>query len=381
MKKKILNVINDLDYGGAEKILSKIVNKNLNYDTYIISLNNNVPMIDNELYRYRHKIFILRFDNKLSLPYNIFKILKIIKKINPDIIVCWMYASCIISIFFRMVIKKTVIIWNIRQSLNDLGAIKMISRIVIKATCFFSSYPDITIFNSKKALLQHSRFGFDQHKSFYLPNGVDIIDDKITKFNNDDLKIKLNLKKDYKIVGLIGNYKPWKDHKMMLKCINQILKVDKKIYFLLIGRDVDESNNKIINDTNFIKNHNNIKLLGFIEHKHILNYINLFDIYCSTSTNEGFSNTLLEALSLNKICICSNVGDAEEILAPLKTLYDSGDYNKLSSLLLSALDNLDDYKQTFEKESDKIINQFSTTRMFEEYKLLLENVLIDTNNA
>ena len=47
MRKKILHVINDLDYGGAEKILSKIVNQNLKYDTYIISLNNNVPMVDN----------------------------------------------------------------------------------------------------------------------------------------------------------------------------------------------------------------------------------------------------------------------------------------------------------------------------------------------
>ena len=55
MKKKIINVINDLDYGGAEKILSKIVNQNLDYDTYIISLNNNVPMIQNELSGYKDK--------------------------------------------------------------------------------------------------------------------------------------------------------------------------------------------------------------------------------------------------------------------------------------------------------------------------------------
>lgn len=381
MKKKILNVINDLDYGGAEKILSKIVNNNLDYETYIISLNNNVPMLENELLNYKNKVFTLRFDNKFSLPYNIYKILKLIKKINPDMIVCWMYASCIISIFFRMIIKKPIIIWNIRQSLNDLGAIKFISRAIIKITCYFSSYPDITIFNSKKALLQHAALGFDKHKSFYLPNGVDNIDSNINKFNNNDLKNKLNLDDNHKIVGLIGNYKPWKDHKLMLKCINEILKINKNVYFLLIGRGVDELNLSIINDINYKKNSKNIRLLGFVEHKFILNYINLFDIYCSTSTNEGFSNTLLEALSLNKICICSNVGDAEEILAPFKTLYDSGNYNKLTSLLLKALDNLDDYKEIFEKESPKIINQFSTKNMIEEYKILLNNILIDIHNA
>lgn len=381
MKKKILNVINDLDYGGAEKILSKIVNKNLNYDTYIISLNDNVPMLENELSDYKDKIYTLRFDQKYKLPLNIYRILKLIKKIDPDLIICWMYASCIISVLFRMVLKKTIIIWNIRQSLNDLGAIKFISRAVIKVTCFFSSYPDITIFNSKKALFQHSIYGFDKHKSFYLPNGVEKINHSNNLYNNNILKDELNLNKNYKIVGLIGNYKPWKDHKLMLKCINEILKKNEKVYFLLIGRDVNSLNKKIVNDTNYKRNKDNIKLLGFIEHKYIFNYINLFDIYCSTSTNEGFSNTLLEALSLKKICICSNVGDADEILSPLQTLYDSGDYNKLSMLILDALDNFNSYQEKFTKESESIIDKYSSTNMFNEYTKLLNNVLIHIKNA
>ena len=83
MKRKILNIINDLDYGGAEKILSKKVNKNLDYETYIISLNNNVPMLDNELANYQDRVYTLRFESNIFILYNIYKIIKIVKKINP----------------------------------------------------------------------------------------------------------------------------------------------------------------------------------------------------------------------------------------------------------------------------------------------------------
>ncbi len=382
MKKKILNIINDLDYGGAEKILSKIVNKNLDYENYIISLNTNVPMLDNELNNYQNKIYTLRFENNLYLFSNIYNIIKIVKKINPDLIVCWMYASCIVSILFRFFLKNKIIVWNIRQSLNDLYAIKFISRLVIRITCFFNSYPDLTIFNSKNAMKQHESYGFDIKKSFYLPNGIDeISDNKIKKNDKNSLRKRLNLLPTHKIVGLIGNYKPWKDHKLMFKSINEVIKKDKNVYFLLIGRDVNKNNLNIINDENYIKNIKNIKLLGFIEHKYILDYINLFDIYCSTSTNEGFSNTLLEALSLNKICICSDVGDAKEILKSFDTLFKSGDYNKLSSLIIECLKNKDYYNKQFQIESQRILEKFSTNKMIETYKELLDNILLDIKNA
>lgn len=381
MKKKILNIINDLDYGGAEKILSKIVNKNLDYETYIISLNNNVPMLDNELANYQDRVYTLRFESNIFILYNIYKIIKIVKKINPDLIVCWMYASCIVSILFRLFLKNKIIIWNIRQSLNDLKAIKFISRLVIRITCFFNSYPDLTIFNSKNAMKQHVSYGFDINKSFYLPNGVDKISNH--EFQNEKINLRkdLNLLPNYKIVGLIGNYKPWKDHKLMFKSINEIIKKNKNVYFLLIGRDVNKYNLNIINDDNYAKNIENIRLLGFIEHKYILEYINLFDIYCSTSTNEGFSNTLLEALSLNKVCICSDVGDAKEILTSLDTVYQAGDYNKLSNLILECLKNNNYYEKKFQKESKIIIEKFSTNKMIKIYKTLLDNVLIDIKNA
>ena len=106
-----------------------------------------------------------------------------------------MYASCIISVLFRLVLKKTIIIWNIRQSLNDLKAIKFFSRVVIRLTCYFSFFPDFTIFNSKQAILQHSYYGFDKHKSFYLPNGVDKINHS-KKINNDTLRNEWNLDKN-----------------------------------------------------------------------------------------------------------------------------------------------------------------------------------------
>ncbi len=37
----------------------------------------------------------------------------------------------------------------------------------------------------------------------------------------------MNLLPNHQIVGLIGNYKPWKDHKLMLKSINEIIKKKK----------------------------------------------------------------------------------------------------------------------------------------------------------
>ena len=367
---KILHIINDLDYGGAEKVLSNVYKKS-KFENYIISLTNHTQMLDS--FENKNNIKIFKF-NKNFFIFEFIKLVLTFKKISPDVTIGWMYHSCIIAIILKL-FSKTVVIFNIRQSLYALDRIKNTTYLIIKICGYLSKFSNINIFNSRKSIEQHSLIGFKTFKSIYIPNGVDI------NFSIDDKKIK-ELKKQYKIsdenlvIGIIANFKPWKEFQIISKTIENLIYENKNIKFILIGRDVNEHNHffkKYITESIY---QDKVFLCGVIKNKDIYNYISLFSLYLSTSSNEGFSNSILENLSMHKLCLTSNVGETAPFLSKHNLVFNKIEDQVITKKILDTL-NLEKKDLTnYYSDIKNYVSEYSEKNMIKNYENLIKKLII-----
>lgn len=303
----IIHIINNLQIGGAEKMLIKLIKNDKKNENIIFNLIGDYDLSDNDI-----KINIINFNfkswNIFKLIYNLIKYVFYIIKLKPKIMVFWLYHSFIFSIVTKLIFfKKIKIIWNIRQTVPDFNYEKLTTKIVFKITSFFSNMPDYLIFNSKVSIKQHKILNFQNSNYILIPNGFE--QPKIASKENKNFEEFI---KNKYVVSMIARLHPSKGHKLFLKIIKEILKLNNNIVFFMAGRNVD-SNNDIIN---FIKN-NNIKNNLFLS-KEIKNtdyYLSRSDILINCSfSSEGFPNIIGEAIMNNCIPLASDISDNKEIL-------------------------------------------------------------------
>ena len=112
--KKIIHIINSINRGGAENQMVNFINNYKDSEHFIITFLNSNELKEDLINK---KIVINSLDlnngliNKFLFPIKLFKI---IKKINPDYIFCWMYLSSFISFYFKF-FSNSYLFWLIRH--------------------------------------------------------------------------------------------------------------------------------------------------------------------------------------------------------------------------------------------------------------------------
>ena len=143
---------------------------------------------------------------------------------------------------------------------------------------------------------------------------------KTTKFKKKNIKKELNLKTNSKLLLFLGEYDLRKGHELIVKVMDDLIKVDNNIYLLICGYG---SKNKINSIKKIIKNSNvekNIFLKSFRTDN--LNLISQCDILVVPSLRfESFGYAAVEAMSLRKPVIASNIGGLAEVVENNKTGY------------------------------------------------------------
>ena len=180
-------------------------------------------------------------------------------------------------------------------------------------------------------------------------------------------KIKNKIKFDKKKLNLInvGRYTDQKDQLTILKAVNRI-KDKIRFNLLIVGRGIEKEN--LINYIHHNNLSKQVQLIDFQNNPFKL--IKSSDVFVLSSLYEGLPNVLLETQVLKKFIISSNCPTGpREILLDGKAgfLFNVGDYNKLSNLILS-------YSRNKKLLSKKILIGYKNLNRFD-YKKNLKNYL------
>ena len=204
-----------------------------------------------------------------------------------------------------------------------------------------------------------------------------------TKLEEEEKKLlqKWEINKEKKIILMPGRLTSWKGQELFIKSIH-LVKTElgyEAFHAVILGSEQgrDLYKNKLVRLTEQYNLSNQIKFIDHCEDMALAYKIS--DIVVSASIEpEAFGRVAVEAQSMKKLIIASNIGGSNETIINGKTgiLFESGDATSLSKKIIQAL-TMDEatIKLIGEEARKNIIKKFNVEKMcfstYSEYKRLL----------
>jgi len=207
--------------------------------------------------------------------------------------------------------------------------------------------------------------------------------DPTTKLDSDEKKLlkQWEIEKDKKIILLPGRLTSWKGQELFIEAINLVnIELGYEAFYVVIlgsdqGRDLYKK--KLTRLTEQFRMNNQVR---FIDHcKDMALAYKISDIIISASTEpEAFGRVAVEAQSMEKPIIASNIGGSNETIIDEKTgfLFETGNAKSLSQKILKLLYLDETSLKLIGSEGRKnIIKKFNVEKMcfstYSEYKKII----------
>ena len=378
---KVLQVIPKLGYGGAETGCYDIAHylPENNCESYIVTSGGELLKFIN-----KDKVKIIRLPvqskNPIIIFFNFLALIGIILFNNISIVHARSRAPAWSCLFAAKLTGRKFVTtfhgtYNFKSKLKKFyNSVMVRSDLIIAGSNF--------IFSHIKQ--NYSKYLDAKKKLLVIFRGINVdYFDPSTKLDIDEKKLlkKWQIEKDKKIILLPGRLTEWKGQEVFLDAINLVnIELGYEAFYAVIlgsdqGRDLYKK--KLIRLTEQHRMTNQIK---FIDHcKDMALAYKVSDIVVSASIEpEAFGRVAVEAQSMEKPIIASNIGGSNETIIDEKTgfLFESNNAKSLSQKILKTL-FLDEVslKSMGIEGRKNIIQKFNVEKMcfstYSEYKRIL----------
>ena len=307
---KVVHLITDLDLGGAESMLARLV-RGLNSDRFqnhVISLVNPGPPGET-IQSAGIVVSSLQMKRGIPDPLALFRLYRHFKAIRPDILQTWLYHADFLGLLVGKLAGVPIILWNIRCSEMDMTQYSPWSRVVRWILGKMASVPNAIVVNSQAGRQSHEALGYRPKFWQVITNGFDLDQFYPNPEARTQLRKQWGLPMDAVVIGLICRYDPMKDHLNFLHAAHYLLQTFPETHFVMAGKGVDPQNLNLVQVMRNLEVTGNLHLLG--ERRDVPVLLAGLDILTSSSAfGEGFPNIVGEAMACGVPCVVTDVGDS-----------------------------------------------------------------------
>ncbi len=312
--------------GGAEKQIFLLSKGLSNYKYFDI----NVCLADfgQDKFMQKNNISFWRIhklsDNKLI---GLIKIIKTLKQVGADVYIFMAANSAIyiLSWYIKFILKKKVVYMMASDAEIKFSTLKrhagLITSVLMQQT---NKLVDLLIVQNQEQLItQHKR---KNKPTVLIPNPIErVADDFDIDFANKSGTL------------WVGRLDPIKQPELLIKMANHF--PDEK--FTMIAPIVPEYEQYGESIVRTLSNSPNIRYIKYVANNEILQYYKQVKVYAMTSEQEGFSNTMMEAMMCKCAVLSLNVNPNGLFSTNEKGLYSQGDFDLFINNFEQLLDNND----------------------------------------
>jgi len=332
IKRIVAHYIPDLGIGGAERQLielAKGIDKAM-WDTLILTNYIN-PSLKEELQTTEDiRIVILNKKSKLLYPQ---QLLMILYREKPHLINAYLLGAQLYTLLVSPFLPKMKVVFSVRDA-TDYKVYhgfkgKWFRFLVEKSAALVDCY----IFNSDAG--RKERNGIPDSKVFVIPNGIDTVRFRTDDSARNSMRKELRVGDDVPVVGIVANFSIYKGYDTFIHAAQIVSSHVPDARFVSIGNydtALGKSMRKLVSE------------LGLTESFHFMGarqdvqrLLPGFDVFCSSSVTEGFSNAICEGMACGVPCVVTDVGDSAVIIGDTGVVVPPQDPTSLAAGIMKLL--------------------------------------------
>ena len=378
---KVLQVIPKLGYGGAETgcyDIAHYLSEN-NCKSFIVTSGGELTKFIN-----KKKVKLIRLPvhskNPILIFFNTIILIGIILFFNISIVHARSRAPAW-SCLFATKLTRRKFATTFHGTYNFKGKLKKFYNSVMVRSDLIIAGSNFIFSHIKE---NYSDFLKAKKKFLVIFRGINVdYFDPSTKLETDEKKLlqKWEINKEKKIILVPGRLTSWKGQELLIEAIN-LVKIElgyEAFHVVILGSDQgrDLYKKKLIRLTEQYRLTNQIKFINHCKDMALAYHVS--DIVVSPSIEpEAFGRVAVEAQSMQKLIIASNIGGSNETIINEKTgfLFEAGDAKSLCEKIIRSITMDETSINLIGKEGRKnIIKKFNVEKMcfstYSEYKRLL----------
>lgn len=315
MKKKIIHFIFNLGRGGAETMMVRVIKELPEYEHVVVTL---FPMNHFGEELQCDKLICLNLRSLFSLPFAVFKFRRVINKEKPQLVHTHLFWPTVIA---RLSVpKKIPLITTIHAFVASAVEYKF-KRVKYLDKLTYRFRKSIIIVVAKGALQEYFSFlKLTPYKAYALYTFVDI-----DRFNAVHASPKI-ASPVFRVVT-VGAIRTQKNHLWAIKAFEKLKSENIELHIYGVGDMEEEVRNKIEST--------GVKVILKGEVRNIETIIPQYDLYLMTSSFEGFSLSVLEAMAMGMPLLLSDIPSFREQCEDIATYFSLTDENDLPNALLT----------------------------------------------
>lgn len=307
---RMMHLITDLDVGGAEMMLCKLVGAmdRRRFEMSVVSLLPLGPLAEG-LAANGIAVRSLEMRPGVPDPRGLFRLVGLLRRERVQVLQTWLYHADLLGTIAARLARVPKLAWNLRCSDMDAARYARLPRLLAR----LSRQPDVVLVNSLAGRAVHERLGYRPRRWEVIPNGFDT-----ERFQPDAdaprrLRADLGLPPDSFVICLPARFDPMKDHGTFLAAAARFAAEHPEARFVLLGRGVDPQNRALRAQVEAIRSADRFLLLG--ERGDMPAMLAGADIVAlSSAFGEGSPNVVGEAMACGVAVVGTDVGDTAQMI-------------------------------------------------------------------
>lgn len=311
---KLLHVITDLDRGGAEIMLLRVLPRlqSRGWEQRVICLSG-PGEIGRQIQAAGFSVTYLNMKRATPSFAAFFRLMRILRQESPDLIHSWLYHADLYTSLANRFVRKPLV-WGLHNSTlgrEAKGTTKWIVRLLARLS---HTAPARILSCSRTAIQVHQAAGYRQDILRFVPNGFDIDhfcpDEQARKTARQDL----GLSAETILIGNISRFDQQKNHAGLIRAWGLLAETFPQARFLLAGKDLTAENTQLTGWLEAAGIRDRVLLLGIrSDVPALLNALDLMVL--SSNSGEAFPLIIGEAMSCGTLCVGTDVGDTAFLIA------------------------------------------------------------------
>jgi glycosyltransferase involved in cell wall biosynthesis len=333
---KVLFLVRQLNIGGAERQLVIVANElaSRGHEVVIASFYTGGALAK-QLDSSRVRLISLEKRSRWDLFSLYLKVLRVVRQERPDILHGWMHTQNVVATMARVFCPKAKLFWCVRAS-NLETVLDRVESFAVWMQARLSVFADCIIVNSVAGLEHAVSSGIARKKMVFIPNGIDTNVFYPAEAEGARVRAEWGITEGQKVVGKIARFDPIKNHALFLKAAARILAERPDVRFVCVGHGEESYSKEMQELTRSLGIQDSVQWLD--ARRDMRAVYNALDIFCSTSSSEGFPNVIGEAMACGRQCVVTDVGDSKLVVGGTGISVATDDVDALTAALRRALD-------------------------------------------